>query len=206
MARRGAMAKNPPLRGEARREFRQAQREAVASGGPMPTQEQFRPKPQPPQRRPAMPQFNDSIQAGMQAGTLPTDRMYRFPQQYGQGMGEAVGAAVQGMEAQQPYNAFDNTSTNLGGFRNEIIRNPYEPRNDTYWFQGKPNMPGYMGMQAGNAAMPEPDFQTQAMPQMPQPSANQGGKYRLSPGVYGTKEQAMNQWAKQPAMPMLRKG
>lgn len=27
----------------------------------------------------------------------------------------------------------------------------------------------------------------------PQPSANQGGKYRLSPGVYGTREQAIRQ-------------
>lgn len=31
-------------------------------------------------------------------------------------------------------------------------------------------------------------------PQMPQPSANNGGRYRLSPGVYGTKEQAMRQY------------
>lgn len=29
--------------------------------------------------------------------------------------------------------------------------------------------------------------------QMPQPSANMGGQYRLSPGVYGTREQAMQQ-------------
>ncbi len=32
---------------------------------------------------------------------------------------------------------------------------------------------------------------------MPQPSANQGGQYRLSPGVYGTREQAMNQYNQQ---------
>lgn len=37
----------------------------------------------------------------------------------------------------------------------------------------------------------------QGMPQMPQASANQGGKYRLSPGVYGTREQAMNQYNQQ---------
>lgn len=50
-------------------------------------------------------------------------------------------------------------------------------------------------------------------PQMPQPSANMGGQYRLSPGVYGTREQAMNQYnqqmqqmqqMRQPAMPMRR--
>jgi hypothetical protein len=34
---------------------------------------------------------------------------------------------------------------------------------------------------------------------MPQPSANNGGKYRLSPGVYGTREQAMQQMNIQPA-------
>ena len=36
-------------------------------------------------------------------------------------------------------------------------------------------------------------------PNMPQPSANNGGKYRLSPGVYGTREQAMQQMNIQPA-------
>jgi hypothetical protein len=35
------------------------------------------------------------------------------------------------------------------------------------------------------------------MPQMPQASANQGGQYRLSPGVYGTREQAMQQYNQQ---------
>ena len=34
-------------------------------------------------------------------------------------------------------------------------------------------------------------------PQMPQPSANNGGQYRLSPGVYGTQQQAMNQYNQQ---------
>jgi len=34
-------------------------------------------------------------------------------------------------------------------------------------------------------------------PQMPQPSANMGGQYRLSPGVYGTREQAMRQYQQQ---------
>lgn len=35
------------------------------------------------------------------------------------------------------------------------------------------------------------------MPQMPQASANMGGQYRLSPGVYGTREQAMQQYNQQ---------
>jgi|688.fasta_scaffold2753622_1 hypothetical protein len=51
---------------------------------------------------------------------------------------------------------------------------------------------------------------------MPQPSANMGGQYRLSPGVYGSREEAMQQFTNpqfnpqlqplyQPAMPMRRK-
>ena len=38
------------------------------------------------------------------------------------------------------------------------------------------------------------------MPNMPQPSANNGGQYRLSPGVYGTREQAMEQFNMQTQM------
>jgi hypothetical protein len=39
--------------------------------------------------------------------------------------------------------------------------------------------------------------QPMTMPQMPQASANQGGRYRLSPGMYGTQQQAMNQYNQQ---------
>lgn len=42
--------------------------------------------------------------------------------------------------------------------------------------------------------MQPPQMQPQ---QMPQPSANMGGRYRLSPGVYGTREQAMRQYEQQ---------
>lgn len=54
------------------------------------------------------------------------------------------------------------------------------------------------------------------VPQMPQASANMGGQYRLSPGVYGTREQAMRQYNQQlhdmmaqyrmPSVPQQRKG
>jgi hypothetical protein len=137
-----------------------------------------------------MPQFNDSIQAGMQAGTLPTDRMYRFPQPYGQGMGEAVGAAVQGMRPQQPYNPFPgNNPANLVG-----------TNYGNFFGSQASNLGSQMGMEADIAAVEEPVYQNQAMPQMPQPSANNGGKYRLSPGVYGTKEQAMEQYSQRPSI------
>jgi len=39
--------------------------------------------------------------------------------------------------------------------------------------------------------------QPMTMPQMPQASANNGGQYRLSPGMYGTQQQAMNQYNQQ---------
>lgn len=66
------------------------------------------------------------------------------------------------------------------------------------------NMPqGYqIGDQLGN--MPQ-GYQIGAqlanLQQMPQPSANMGGQYRLSPGVYGTREQAMQQYNMQQAVP-----
>jgi hypothetical protein len=59
-------------------------------------------------------------------------------------------------------------------------------------------------------------FNPSLMPQMPQPSANMGGQYRLSPGVYGSREQAMQQYNQQmqqrgvqnaasaPYMPMVK--
>jgi len=46
-------------------------------------------------------------------------------------------------------------------------------------------------MQNLNLQMP------QGMPQMPQASANMGGQYRLSPGMYGNREQAMQQYNQQ---------
>lgn len=56
----------------------------------------------------------------------------------------------------------------------------------------------------------------QGMPQMPQASANMGGQYRLSPGVYGTRDQAMQQYNQQmqdmmaqyrmPSVPQQRRG
>lgn len=57
---------------------------------------------------------------------------------------------------------------------------------------GMPGNPVTIGGQVGNSAIRLP--QMSQMPQMPQPSANNGGRYRLSPGVYGTREQAMRQY------------
>lgn len=53
---------------------------------------------------------------------------------------------------------------------------------------GQPNMP------MDKMYRELPMYQWNGMPQMPQPSANMGGQYRLSPGVYGSREQAMQQY------------
>ena len=216
MARKGAMAKNPPLRGAARKEFRAAQREAVASGGPMPTQDKFRQPPQTRQdrQRVSAPQAGQSLEqiAGQVAGQMPPDKMMRFPQP-GNQAGAALGAAMEGAgmgniagsrsEGSPVFNAFPGNNpanmnqNNYGMFDNRrpqvmpeqgliqdaMFRSPGVP------MQNIPGMAQEFGNGLGNFA------------QMPQPSANNGGKYRLSPGVYGTKEQAMQQWAMQPAVP-----
>ena len=73
--------------------------------------------------------------------------------------------------------------------------------------------PGWPGGQVNDMMMryPTPQGMPQ-MPQMPQPSANQGGQYRLSPGMYGSREQAMQQYNQQmqpymmQGIPQQRKG
>lgn len=223
MARRGAMAKNPPLRGQARREFRQAQREAVASGGEMPTQAQFRPKPQPrPQPQPQQPiaQMPSGAEQGAgQSGQQIQDYMYRYPQagQASDAIGAATGAAMGNIagsrsEGSPVFNAFPGNNpanmnqNNYGMFdsrRPQVMPEQGLIQDAMFRSPGVPmqNIPGFAQ-----------EFQNGLgnFTQMPQPSANNGGKYRLSPGVYGTKEQAMkqfeNQWNRLPAMPMQRKG
>lgn len=60
---------------------------------------------------------------------------------------------------------------------------PEEAARSREYFRGK-------GIDLNNL----PPVQVGTVPmQMPQPSANMGGQYRLSPGVYGTREQAMQQ-------------
>lgn len=73
--------------------------------------------------------------------------------------------------------------------------------------------PGWSGGPVSDMMLRQPMPQGMPqMPQMPQPSANQGGQYRLSPGMYGSREQAMQQYNQQmqPYMmqrvPQQRKG
>lgn len=226
MARKGAMAKNPPLRGAARKEFRAAQREAVASGGPMPTQDKFRQPPQTRQdrQRVSAPQAGQSLEqiAGQVAGQMPPDKMFRFPQPANQA-GAAIGAAMEdagmgnmagsrsegwlqqhlGQQQSPVFNAFPGNNpanmnqNNFGRFDNrrpQVMPQQGEIQDGMFRTPGIPlqNIPG-MAQEFGNGLG--------NFAQMPQPSANNGGKYRLSPGVYGSRDQAMRQWAMQPAVP-----
>ena len=228
MARKGAMAKNPPLRGQARKNFRAAQREAVASGGPMPTQDKFRPKPsiadsmrsarpisqQPTQTpQPTGMQPGQSLEqiAGQVAGQIPPDKMYRFPQP-GNQAGAAIGAAMEGAgmgniagsrsQGSPVFNAFPGN--NPANLNQGNLGNPgdvmYPGASATFDETGRNR--GFNFDQLG-ALIQKGQVQNGLgnFMQMPQPSANNGGKYRLSPGVYGTREQAMQQWAMQPAVP-----
>ena len=263
MARKGAMAKNPPLRGAARKEFRAAQREAVASGGPMPTQDKFRQPPQTRQdrQRVSAPQAGQSLEqiAGQVAGQMPPDKMMRFPQP-GNQAGAALGAAMEGAgmgniagsrsEGSPVFNAFPgNNPANLndanigrfsdirtqGGDYRSMVMPGSGGGYDEFGQFVPPGQQGQMSPetrqrveqmrqqmfqqippgQIQDAMFRSPGVPMKNIPgmnqgfqnglgnfaQMPQPSANNGGKYRLSPGVYGTKEQAMKQWAMQPAVP-----
>jgi len=58
-------------------------------------------------------------------------------------------------------------------------------------FMGNPNYYSEQGQS------PMPMDKMYRFPQMPQPSANMGGQYRLSPGIYGNKQQAVNQYNQQ---------
>ena len=69
------------------------------------------------------------------------------------------------------------------------------------------------GSESGQQMPMDKMYRWPQAPQMPQPSANMGGQYRLSPGVYGNQQQAMNQYNQQMqqmyqpvVMPQVRKG
>jgi hypothetical protein len=164
MARKGALAKNPPpLRGEARKEFKAAKQAAVAAGQPVPSQDQFRPKAAPP------------AQTGMRPLPGP------------------------GMQVPQGFNndlalRRDFSSAERDASINAVAQSLNQAQNSP------------IGQQVGQM-LPDKMMRFSQMPQMPQPSANNGGQYRLSPGVYGNQQQAMQQYNEQmQQMPGLQNG
>ena len=161
MARKGAMAKEPVLRGEARRAAKVARRAA----------EEGRPETSPPVR--ATPRRE-------KAGERLSPGVYRGDRGGLVGQG---GRPIQRQPQPPMMQAQPSDYQNLPGPGGQGPQMPMDQ----------------VGMQAG--AMPgmpqDKMYRFPQMPQMPQPSANMGGQYRLSPGVYGTRDQAMQQYNQQ---------
>ena len=193
MARRGAMTKNPVLRGEARKAAKQA-KQAAAEGRP----EISPPVTARPPREKPMERLSPGVYRGAEGGLVG-----------------AGGKAIQRQPQLQPP-AGGNTPWQPGA--TSLVGGPYPMV--TYPDRRPFNLNDVNRLEqiifptdtTGEALPPDkmyryPTPELSNMPQMPQPSANQGGRYRLSPGVYGTREQAMNQYnqamerAYQPAAP-----
>jgi hypothetical protein len=230
MARKGAMGKEPALRGAARKAFKREQYKNLPGPGGEPS---VAPNPegsgaqQIPQisprvtarepRQKAMERLSPGVYRGAE-GALVGRGGRPLPQQ-------AQPAPQPGMPGIPP------------GFQPNKGVGPMPPRSEeNFMIEGGPApmpQPGGSWMGGAPTMRPQPqpnmgDMFGGQMPQgpiqdglgnfqpMPQPSANMGGQYRLSPGVYGSREEAMQQFTNpqfnpqlqplyQPAMPMRRK-
>ncbi len=136
------------------------------------------------QRRPQAP-MAQQIAGGMQGGMA------------GQVAGEMQGgmagqiAGQQMGQGQDPMQAAYEAAGMGGGMQNQPLQTTPE--------QAQATMAAISGMgktPPGWSGGPVSDMMYR-IPQMPQASANQGGRYRLSPGVYGSREQAMQQYNQQ---------
>lgn len=165
------------------------------AGRPMPQQPNRMP---PPQGRPGMVNLPGQMRPGMTpggvAGTISgVMGNGNRPGSYGPNMSPedfanaaAGNANMVNLPAQLPpgANPYDYGAA-IAGYDNAAGQ-----IHDAMW-----RSPGYTDM------MYRPPGYNQNAGQMPQPSANNGGKYRLSPGVYGTREQAMRQYTQQMQQP-----
>jgi hypothetical protein len=152
-----------------------------------------------PQQRPSMrnlpqPMQPDAAQAGADAAQIA--EMNNLPQGYQQG-----GTFLRGRPA--------NLGRSEGSaMMEEFFQNRQGAQPD---FNVPMQMPNQMPDAQNAPLYGMPADKMYRFQPMPQPSANMGGQYRLSPGVYGTEEQAINQYNQQmqqlyqPAMPMRRK-
>lgn len=129
--------------------------------------------------------------AGRQMGGMsnrPTGPI--SPDQMGQMMGAVSGQANAPTAADVAAFGQGNLSTRPTG-----PLSPADMAQITQWVQTQPGNTGqpvgvpYPGGMMMNKPMPAPSAADMAAAGFG-PSANQGGRYRLSPGVYGTKEQA----------------
>lgn len=99
---------------------------------------------------------------------------------------------------QQPTGQQVNGQFPMSGYapypRSEFTPYPMGNNNNFNFGSIGKTPPGWPGNQI---PMMIPFAPSSNMPQMPEPSANMGGQYRLNPGVYGTREQAMNEYNQQ---------
>lgn len=207
MARKGALA-TEPLRGQARKDF-----QASLQNGQAASQVQNTGHPQAILHGQARKNYQAAAQAAQAAGEAPPSQQQYMPkirtkpmprpQQVGQNLAGAVGngANVGTLIGNLPsgQTPIDVGQAVVGNFNSSTGQQPGA------WWQGQ-----QLG-QMGHINNIDPGFNAQMgqfQNQMPQPSANHGGQYRLSPGVYGTQQQAMQQWNQQMgqlAMPIIRK-
>lgn len=171
-ALKGALATMPrqaPLRGQGRRDYQAAAQAAQAAGEAPPSQQQYMPK----------------IQPRSMVNAVSGQRNLGRP--VGQGLAGAVGSSApvgNQIGMLQPGQSFaDVAGAVAGGIA-------AQPQQGAWWQQQQ-----QFGPPSGSLPMTKPGMPP--MPQMPQPSANHGGQYRLSPGVYGSRDQAMEQYNQQ---------
>ena len=182
MARKGAMAKEPVLRGEARRAAKVARRAA----------EEGRPETSPPvratpRREKAGERLSPGVYRGDRGGLVGQGGrpIQRQPEPQGNPWASAGGPQASDYQ----YLA--------GQAEQAAMQGNYMATPEI--MQQRGFQPALPGQQIGSIpGMPQDKmFRFENMPQMPQPSANMGGQYRLSPGVYGTRDQAMQQYNQQ---------
>ena len=222
MARKGAMGKEP-LRGEARRAFRQDQmRNLPGPGGQPPGMSEPKPRISPPvtarpPREKAMERLSPGVYRGSEGGLVgqggrplnrpqPQQRPPMQPQMPNASAANAAGNIAAGYANNQ--NPSGNVSFDMGP---PGVENGYgagaaawqanNPNTSPYGrSEGSPFLMDYMNQYPDDKMYRMPMNQLfQQMPQMPQPSANNNGQYRLSPGVYGNQQQAMDQYNQQMA-------
>lgn len=181
MARRGAMTKNPVLRGEARKAAKVARRAA----------EEGQPETSPPVTAKPKETKGERLSAGVYRGSEGNLLNQR-------------GRQIQRQPQAQPQNPWDVAGgpqatdyQYLAGQQQGNYMLTPERMAETGFNPGSPN-PNAPRFGPDGQQMPQDKmYRFPQMPQMPQASANMGGQYRLSPGVYGTQQQAMNQYNQQ---------
>jgi len=132
-----------------------------------------------------------SASGGLVSGQgRPIQRQPQAPMQQPPGMALQVPAE----EARQAIELIGRGGQ--GGFNNvDDMVNRYPPGSMESPIRFTPGFgPGQPNMPMDKMYREFPMYQWNGMPQMPQPSANMGGQYRLSPGMYGSREQAMQQY------------